>query len=43
MVNGGPQCVGDGWWWKVKVDSGGSLEGWVLEGEGGAYYVEPWE
>jgi hypothetical protein len=42
VVSGGPECVGDGLWWKVKIDDGG-LEGWVLEGEGGTYYVEPWK
>jgi hypothetical protein len=42
VVTGGPRCANDGLWWQVRADDGG-LEGWVLEGEKGSYYVEPWK
>jgi uncharacterized protein YgiM (DUF1202 family) len=42
VVLDGPQCDADGAWWQVKVESGGKT-GWVLEGEKGVYYVEPWK
>ncbi|MBN1371930.1 MAG: SH3 domain-containing protein [Anaerolineaceae bacterium] len=41
-VNDGPVCVGEGLWWKI-TSADGKLSGWVLEGEDGDYYLEPWE
>lgn len=38
----GPVCVGEGLWWKI-TSADGKLNGWVLEGEDGDYYLEPWE
>jgi hypothetical protein len=37
----GPICKDDLNWWKIRTAS--SFEGWVAEGEGGAYYIEPWQ
>lgn len=42
-VTGGPQCVAGGYWWNIRVTGGSGLEGWVLEGENGSYFVEPWQ
>ena len=36
----GPKCVDQGSWWRIQTDDG-NFNGWVLEGEGGVYYVEP--
>lgn len=33
----GPTCLDKGIWWKVQGDK---LTGWVLEGEGGNYFIE---
>lgn len=41
-VNDGPVCVGEGLWWKI-TSADGKLSGWVLEGEDGDYYLEPWD
>lgn len=39
-VLAGPRCIAEGMWWQVKATSQG-YTGWVLEGEGSVYYVEP--
>ena len=36
----GPQCADQGSWWRILTEDG-NLTGWVLEGEGGVYFVEP--
>lgn len=38
----GPQCKDDGVWWRMQT-SNGSVNGWVMEGEKGVYYLEPRE
>ena len=35
----GPVCANAGWWWKVRTVT--QLEGWVMEGVTGEYYLEP--
>lgn len=43
-VADGPECHGGIWWWSVwGVDRGGRWAGWIGEGQGGTYWVEPWE
>lgn len=38
----GPQCKDEGVWWRMQTLNG-SVSGWVMEGEKGVYYLEPWE
>ena len=46
QIVGGPKCVTSAetgisyWLWKVKVISGGKI-GWVAEGDGQNYFLEP--
>lgn len=37
----GPRCQDGAVWWNIRLDSG--TLGWVMEGEIGNYYVEPWK
>ncbi len=41
-ITDGPVCMNEGLWWKM-TSADGKMSGWVLEGEGGAYFVEPWD
>lgn len=38
----GPKCADKGVWWRMQ-NNNGSLTGWVMEGEGGVYFIEPWQ
>ena len=37
----GPKCADQGIWWRMQTNNG-SVSGWVMEGENGVYYIEPW-
>jgi hypothetical protein len=37
----GPECGDQGVWWRMQTNNG-SVAGWVMEGENGSYYIEPW-
>jgi hypothetical protein len=37
----GPECADQGVWWRMQTNNG-SVTGWVMEGENGVYYIEPW-
>ena len=37
----GPECGDQGVWWRMQTNNG-SVVGWVMEGENGVYYIEPW-
>jgi hypothetical protein len=40
----GPECVDNINWWLIEgVDEDGSWQGWIAEGQGGTYWVEPYE
>lgn len=38
-ITDGPYCEDELWWWKVNFPNGSS--GWVAEGSGNVYFVEP--
>lgn len=35
-----PECADEVVWWKISLEG---VEGWVAEGEGDDYYIEPWQ
>lgn len=37
----GPVCAEGAVWWQIQASDG--IEGWVAEGQDGAYYIEPWD
>lgn len=39
LVLEGPVCGGDYVWWRVRYNG---LDGWVAEGDGNGYYIEPY-
>jgi hypothetical protein len=40
----GPECANGIWWWGIAgYDEDGSWTGWIGEGQGGTYWVEPFE
>lgn len=38
----GPKCLDNGVWWRMQTNTG-DVSGWVMEGEGGVYFIEPWQ
>jgi len=40
LILEGPECGGDYVWYQVRSDNG--LEGWIAEGVGNLYFVEPY-
>lgn len=38
----GPVCTDQGVWWHMQTTNG-SLSGWVMEGDKGVYFIEPWK
>jgi serine/threonine-protein kinase len=44
MVIGGPQCADSVQWWQIDVyNTDGRWTGWIGEGQGGTYWIEPFE
>ncbi|MCC6801104.1 MAG: protein kinase [Anaerolineae bacterium] len=42
QVTGGPSCADEIAWWRIEgVDRGGTWSGWIGEGRGGTYWIEP--
>ncbi|MBI5959688.1 MAG: protein kinase [Chloroflexi bacterium] len=40
----GPQCADSVLWWQIDVyDTNGRWTGWIGEGQGGTYWIEPFE
>ncbi len=37
----GPKCADRGVWWRMQTKDG-AIGGWVMEGEDGVYFIEPW-
>ena len=38
----GPVCADQGVWWHMQTTNA-SLSGWVMEGDQGVYFIEPWK
>ena len=38
----GPVCADQGVWWHMQTTNA-ELDGWVMEGDQGAYFIEPWK
>lgn len=38
----GPKCLDNGVWWRMQTNTG-DVSGWVMEGEDGVYFIEPWQ
>ncbi len=42
FITDGPSCADQGIWWHMQTTNA-SLSGWVMEGDQGVYFIEPWK